>query len=547
MQRFREAIVASEAGLSYKDASDALDKSVHEAVAAANKKASDLMPAEQKQQSEAELASKAFTALRKQLATYKPQSVEKLKPGPVTLASNLVDAEHLTFELFLPSCGDWTPTAEALSRQNGGQQTWKLTGLPNDSKKHWGTLTLDREKKALTFKSELAPDGPQDHLYVPLMFSPKDDLVLDLEPFSLTSLAAPEKVVATASEGESCSLYDLLTGGPVALTTNPALEVNPSLLSAPNVLAMTLNGPRWEWPSDFVLKTRESDRSQESTTDLWLDIATNDPKTPRRVWLESLSSQCDAAEGTVRIQLSRKNSPPWTNRATRFDDETRNKKPVLKKPLVADWNRTEFIGLVKAILDDHDPDKQKTNVINNLQPRIVKCLGLDEKKVAETDKRKLSEWKELVVHFVAHGEVETRRGKRPTLIEKPPQPGPEAKPEDQEKFRVAEANFKRSEKDVKSWDDAIESAKTRSMDQFRIEANARDKVGQDIQDFAVVWLGIDALLQLDGRRPELEKQFTELSLVSIFEASLELRWKWPQDDVVTPVPRFEIQPGRQSK
>ena len=84
------------------------------------------------------------------------------------------------------------------------------------------------------------------------------------------------------------------------------------------------------------------------------------------------------------------------------------------------------------------------------------------------------------------------------------------------------------------------------MDQFRIEANARDKVSQDIQDFAVVWLGIDALLKLDGRRPELEKKFRELSLISIFEATLELRWKW-RNDFMTPVPRFTIQPGRPSE
>lgn len=546
MKRFRKTLVADKAGLSYADASDTLVNSIKTEAVKSKPQDPTPMPAVKPQPTEAELASSAFITLQSKLEKYQPKPVAELKDGPVILAKDL-DAEHLKFDISLPSCGAWKPTVEAPSLQEGTPRIWKLKGLPSDSDKHWGTVTLDTERE-LTFTSEIDQDGPQDHLYIPLMFSRKADLAFDLESCILNSLAAPQKVVATASEGASYSLYDVLTGGPVALTTSPALKVDPSLLGLPDALKVTLNSPRSDGPSDFVLQSRESDAAQESTTDLWLDIATGDPatKTPRRVWLESLSSKCEAADGTIRIQLSRKNSPPWTKRATRFDDEARNKKPVLKKPLVADWNRTEFIGLVKAILDDHDPDKQKTNVINNLQPRIVKCLGLDEKKLAETDKRRLSEWEELVVDFVALGEVETRRGKRPTLIEKPPQIGPEAKPEDQEKFNVAEANFKRSEKDVKSWDDAIEFAKTRSMDQFRIEAYARDKVSQDIQDFAVVWLGINVLLNLDGRRPELEKQFRELSLVSILEASLELRWKWPNDDHLTSVPRFKIQPGRQA-
>ena len=540
MTLFRETLVAKEGRLSYKDASDTLEESIKDVVDKLKPKEPKPIPKEEAKASPSQLASKAFTSLRNKLTAYQAKPVKDFTNGPVTLASGL-DAEHLTFELSFPSCGDWTPTAEALSRHNGGQQAWKLTGLPNDSKKHWGTLTLDTAKEELTFESEIDPDGPQDHLYIPLRFSPKDDAALDLEPFTLPTLAASEKVFATASDGESCSLYDVLTGGPVALTTNPVLRVDPSLLNETNVLTMALNGPRSEDPSDFALECRGSDGSQESTTDLWLDIATGDPatKTPRRVWLDSLSSKCEAADGTIRIQLSRKNSPPWTERATRFRDRDPNM-PFPK--LSVDWNRDKFTDIVKLILDDHYPDPvtQKKNTIDNLKQRIVQCLDLDKKKDDMAEKRKLDEWRDLVMNFVARKAFIKKRKARPLLPEPPGIPDQKADPQTLARYEIDKRTYLAAKNTVDTWDKDFEHEK--AIDQWRIDFLSNDDVQDpDARDFAVALLGIDAWLALtpDGRKEEMKKKSEGISLNECVMATLTLQWKWPNNKVTT-VPRFEI-------
>ena len=171
MTRFRETLVAKEGRLSYKDASDTLEKSIKDVVDKKPKEPKPI-PKEDAKASPAQLASKAFTSLRNKLTAYQAKPVKDFTNGPVTLASGLY-AEHLTFELSLPSCGDWKPVVKAPSSQDGGQRTWKLMGLPDAPDEHWGTVTLNTEENELTFKSELDPGGPKDHLYIPLRFSPK--------------------------------------------------------------------------------------------------------------------------------------------------------------------------------------------------------------------------------------------------------------------------------------------------------------------------------------------------------------------------------------
>jgi hypothetical protein len=564
MKRFRKSLAANKAGLSYKSARDTLNAAVDTEIAAEQekKKAAEAMTAQESQQDQAQLASNAFTALRKQLAMYRPKPVTELTEGPVTLASKL-DPKHLAFFLSMPACGDWKPWVEAPSLPKDGPRTWKLKGLPDDSDKHWGTVTLDTEKNELTFKSELAPDGPQDHLYIPLLVSPKDDLALDLEPFPLTSLAAPEKVVATVSEGESCSLYDVLTGGPVALTTRPPLKVHPSLLIASNLLKMTLNRPGSKDPSDFALETRASNGSQESTTDLFLDIAAGDPakKTTRRVWIESLSSKCEADEGGIRFLLSRSQSSslPWTARPTRFDFNSRIGKGFLNKELGKDgpdWNRTEFTYLVKVILDDYelDPASRKKNIVGHLGPRIAKSLSPKEKEVPENDKRKLEDWRERTFNFVTEPKhpfyVFVRTAFEQTNGERPPAPQPPKEPDskadkqakemyeaDKNEYQQAKAIF---EEKCRKWDADLEKRLDSPLWLTKFLFDGDAKGDADSRDFAVALLGIDAWLALDGCKPETEANFKELSLDSIFEANLELEWRWTPDDKPTRVKRFEV-------
>ena len=564
IKRFRKSLAANKAGLSYKSARDTLNAAVDAEVSAEQekKKAAEAMKADESQQDQAQLASNAFTALRKQLAMYRPKPVTELTDGPVTLASKL-DAKHLTVFLSMPSCGNWKPEVEGPPSEDRGKRTWKLKGLPDGSDKHWGTVTLDTEKNELTFKSELAPDCPQDHLYIPLMFSPKDDLALDLEPFPLTILAAPEKVVATASEGEICSLYDVLTGGPVALTTRPPLKVHPSLLIASNLLKMTLNRPGSKDPSDFTLETRASNGSQESTTDLFLDIAAGDPakKTTRRVWIESLSSKCEADEGGIRFLLSRSQSSslPWTARPTRFDFNSRIGKGFLNKELGKDgpdWNRTEFTYLVKVILDDYelDPASRKKNIVGNLGPRIAKSLSPKEKEVPENDKRKLEDWRERTFKFVTEPKhpfyvfvktaFEQTNGERPPAPQPPKEPDSKADKQAKEMYEADKNEYQQAkaifEEKCRKWDADLEKRLDSPLWLTKFLFDGDAKGDADSRDFAVALLGIDAWLALDGCKPETEANFKELSLDRIFEANLELEWRWTPDDKPTRVKRFEV-------
>jgi len=565
MTRFRAMLAANEAELSYKVASDALGRSIKDVdqkLAKLEAQATEHVHDETTKKTQAQLASKAFTALRNKLTAYQPKPVKDFTNGPVTLASDL-DAEHLTFELSLPSCGNWKPAVKAPSPQDGGPRTWKLMGLPDAPDEHWGTVTLKTEEKELTFKSELDQGGPQDHLYIPLRFSPKADLALELKSIPFNSLAAPQKVEATPSERASCSLYDVLTGGTVALTTSPALKLHPSLLSAPNVLKMTLNRPGSKDPSDVALETRVSNGSEESTTDLFLDIATGDPakKTTRRVWLESLSSKCQADEGGIRFLLSRSHSSslPWTARPTRFDFNFRIGKGFLNKELGKDgpdWNRTEFTSLVKVILDDYepDPDSRKRHAVGNLGPRIAKSLSPKEKEAPEKDKRKLEDWRERTFEFVTepthpfHAFVRTAfektSGKRPPAPLPPNEPDSKADNQAKETYEADKNEYQKAKKifddKCREWDADLKERLDSSLwlTKFLFDGDATGDA--DARDFAVALLGIDAWLALDGCRPETEAKFKEFSLDSIFGANLELEWRWTPDDQPTRVKRFEL-------
>jgi hypothetical protein len=540
MKQFRKSLAANKAGLSYERASVALANSIKEGVAESKPKEPTPMPAEKPQQSEAELASDAFLSLRSGLTKYEPQPVTELTKRPVTLASDL-DAKHLTFFLSVPSCGDWKPWVEAPSLPKDGPRTWKLKGLPNDSDKHWGTVTLDTAKKELTYKSELAPDGPQDHLYVPLLFSPKDDLALDLEPFQLTSLAAPEKVVATASEGESCSLYDVLTSSPVALTTSPALQVDPSLLNEPNVLTMALNRPDAKAPVGISLETRANAEAHHRTIDIYLELAANDSDAARTVWLESLSCDLEVADGTIRIPLSRINSKPWNERASRFGD-------LPKIPLPPrEWTGNQFAQLVRVILSDHETAR----TIDDIEAAITKHLDKNKR-----DKMTLEEWRSCAYDFLSKPKepfrefVEQELRKTHEAPPDPPEPpeAPKATATDAEKDAFKEKQKLHRDKlaeinrQTQKWDDHLRTRLKSWLWLRKFLAEADNKTKADSRDFAVVLLGIDAWLALapDGRKEELKKKCESISLNEFVTADLTLQWKWPNNDDLTRVPRFEI-------
>ena len=539
VKRFREKLVAKEAGLSYKDASDTLDKSIKDVVDKLKREEPKPIPKEEAKASPAQLARKAFLTLESELTKYQPKPVAEFKTEPVTLAFGL-DAEHLTFELSLPSCGDWTPKAEALSRQNGGQQTWKLTGLPNDSKKHWGTLTLKTEEKELTFKSELDQGGPQDHLYIPLRFSPKADLALELKSIPLNSLAAPQKVEASPSERATCSLYDVLTGGPVALTTRPPLKVHPSLLIASNLLKMTLNRPGSKDPSDFMLETRESAETYNRTIDMYLKIAASDKDKVRAVWLESLSCDLTVEDGAICLQLSRINSKPWIERASRFGDP-----PKIQLP-PRDWTGNQFAQLVKVILSDHEI----TRTIDDIEGAITKQLNKNKR-----DKMSLEEWRACAFDFLSKPKepfrefVEQELKKTHDAPPDPPEP-PEAlkatatdaekdafrKKEQLHRNTLAEIN-----RQTQEWDDHLRMRLNSWLCLRNFLAEADKKTKADSRDFAVVLMGIDAWLALapDGSKEELKKKCESISLNEFVTTDFTLQWKWPNNDVTT-VPRFEI-------
>jgi hypothetical protein len=540
MQRFRETIVANEAGLSYADASDTLNNSIEAVVAELKPKVTTPMPAEKNQPTEAELASSAFITLHSKLEKYQPKPVAELTDGPVTLATNL-DAEHLTFELFLPSCGNWKPEVKAPSSQDGGQRMWKLMGLPDAPDEHWGTVTLDTAKKELTYKSELASDAPKDHLYIPLRFSPKADQQHELKSITLNSIAVPQKVMAMASEGASCSLYDVLTGDPVALTTSPPLKVDPSLLGAPNVLAMTLDRPGSKDSADFVLETRESAETHSRTIDVCLGIAVSDKNRGQTVWLESLSCDLTAEDGPIRIQLSRGPSKPWNERATRFGNP-----PSIPLP-PREWNGNQFAQLVRVILLDDGT----TRTIDELEGAITKHLNKNKR-----DKMTLEEWRACAFDFLSKTKgpfrafVEQELKKTHVIPPAHPEPpeAPKATATDAEK-----ATFKEQEKlhqdklaairlQTQGWENGLRTLLYSWLSLRKFLAEADNKTNADARDFTVVLLGIDAWLALvpDGRKEELKKKCESISLNECVTAGLTLQWKWPNNDVLTRVPRFEI-------
>jgi len=537
MQRFRDTLVAK--GLSYKGASDTLTNSIKDVAAESKPQVPTTVPAEKSQPTKAELARKAFLTLESELTKYQPKPVAELTDGPVTLASNL-DAKNLTFSLSLPSCGDWTPTVEAPSLQKEGQRTWKLKGLPRDPVEHWGTVTLDTAKNELTFESKIDPDGPQDHLYIPLMFLPKADLALELESIPLTSLAASQKVVATPSEEASCSLYNVLTGGPVALTTSPALKVHPSLLAAPNVFKMTLNRPDAKVPIGISLETRVSAETHTRTVDICLEIAASDKDGGRTVWLESLSCDLAVEDGQISLKLSRVNSKPWNERASRFGDL-----PAIPLP-PKDWNGDQFAKLVRVILLDHGT----TRTIDDLEDAITKHLNKNKR-----EKMTLEEWRSCAFDFLSKPKepfrefVEQELKKTHDAPPDPPVPpeAPKATATDAEKDAVKEKErlHRNTLADIKlqtqEWENHLRTRLNSWFWLTKFLFEADNKIKADSRDFAVVLLGIDAWLALtpDGRKEEMKKKSEVISLNEFVMATLTLQWKWSNNKVTT-VPRFEI-------
>jgi hypothetical protein len=557
LNTFRDRLSPKEAGLTYKNGADTLEKAIKD-VAEADRKSSTLLAADSGTKvgvpsgppPEAS-ASAAFNTLRNELAAYQPKPVAHLTAGPVTLASGL-DAENLTFDLSLPSCDTWTPKVDLQSDQPSGQQTWKLKGLPNDPETEWGTVTLDKKKNELTFASELGADGPQDHLYVPLKFSTTS--VQNPKSIVLPSLATAEQVVPKPVNGNGCSLYDVLTGEPISLTTDEPLRVASSLLGPPNLLELKLNSPHSNELPGFCLETRVSQGPQARTTDLWVDIATGDPPAHRRVWLESLSGELEADGDGIRIRLLRSpSSSAWTNRPTRFGD--RKQWP----PLSVAWNRDKFVRLVKEVLDDHVPDPR--NTIDSLEKRIDHCIELKR----SDEKMKLDGWRERTFQFVAahnepfHDFVRKRfeeepldgakRGPRPQSPILPKEPDPKADDVAKAQYAKELEGYRREKARIdaacEQWDRNLETRLRSSLwlTRFLEEAMGdEDPADRDARDFVVALLGIDAWLALDGRKDEMQKECREISLDRIVTANLELLWKWPPVGVPIRVKRFDIKP-----
>jgi hypothetical protein len=492
------------------------------------------------------LASQAFTALQEALIQYEPRPSGEIDAKPVILASDL-DAKNLTFTLSLPSVGNWKPKVESPSAEAGDQRIWKLTGLPDDLHKHWGTVRLDRGKGNLTFKSELGANEPRDHLYVPFIFasdaSPTPQLI------TLPAVAAPDEVEASRADGQSCSLSDVLTGDAVSLKMSQSLKVAPSLLGGPNVLKMTLNSGRPNGTRVLELETRAGNGSLESTTDLWCTIADGDANKGRRVWLESLESKFDAADGGLTVLLSRKDSQPWTARVTRFKARDLTQP---WPPLSAEWNRDKFVRLFKVMLDEGH--RNPKNTVDALEKKIDTALSL---KPTE-QKMRLQAWRDQAFDFVKkqegpfHAFVQAafvrERGKRPQSPPPPEAPASEADAEAMNKYKIAKSKYDATkvstDKAIEEWNADLDQwlCSPLWLARFLDESPGQDG-DTDPHDFARAVLGIDAWIALHDKVDPVKKECSEILLETLVSATLSLLWKMPQDGGPIPVKRFEIKHG----
>jgi len=549
LENFRDSIAVKKAELSYEAASNLLAEAIKNVANAARDEgrpkagAADPASGGTPKPTREELASKAFSTLRSKLAEYQPKFLSVSVAEPVSLASGL-DAENLTFVLSLPACGEWKPKVEPPPNQAEGPRTWKLKGLPDAPDELWGTVTLNEAKGELTFKSELGPDGPQDHLYIPLKFETEKGQ--NIEPVAVSSIALPQQVVAEPIKAEGSSLYDVLTGNPVTLTTNPALKVATSLLNAPNLLTIKMNRRGSRNAPDVSLETRATNGEPNSITDLWINIAAGDQEKIRPVWLESLAGEILAKDGEVSLRFSRKQFPPWTERVTRFGDRG----PEMPFPkLSVDWSRDRFVQLFKLILDEHSRDPK--NTIDALEKRMEMCLDLRPNE----DKMRLDAWRWRTFEFVAdpkspfRGFVEMKfveeRGKRPQPPEPPKEPNSKASTEDQDKYKNDIDAYREELKAVgeacRVWDDdlntRVRSSYWLTKFVFDGEPAKRDRAAQE---FGLALLGIDAWLAIDGKKNALMTEFKEISLNEIVTATLELQWAWKADGEPIRVKRFEI-------
>ena len=108
---------------------------------------------------------------------------------------------------------------------------------------------------------------------------------------------------------------------------------------------------------------------------------------------------------------------------------------------------------------------------------------------------------------------------------------------DKNEYQQAKVIF---EEKCRQWDADLEKRLDSPLWLTKFLFDGDAKRDADSRDFAVALLGIDAWLALDGCKPETEANFKEFSLDSIFEANLELEWRWTPDDKATCVKRFEI-------
>ena len=311
---------------------------------------------------------------------------------------------------------------------------------------------------------------------------------------------------------------------------------------------MALTHPAGTNPVDIRLDTRESNETRNRIVDLSITVAASENEKARTVWLESLSSELTASNELIRIQLSRVNPKPWTDRPSRFGEP-----PTIQQP-PRDWNSNQFANLVKVILSDHTQSRTIDDIKNAMSTHLNKN---------ERDKMTLKDWRQCVFGFVAkpkqpfrefvEKEVKKTRSMPPAPPSPPKAPGADASQAEKETFAAAqrehEAQIKEFNTLTREWNDAVESGVNSWLwlTQFLSETENGDKSKADARDFARVLLGIDAWLALDNRKEALEMTCKEVSLDSILSATLTLQWTWPEPRDLTSVIRFEIEPGGQHK
>jgi hypothetical protein len=175
----------------------------------------------------------------------------------------------------------------------------------------------------------------------------------------------------------------------------------------------------------------------------------------------------------------------------------------------------------------------------------------------------LKEWRSCAFEFLAKPKEPFREfvelELKNTHDEPPAHPDPPKAPEanatqaEKDAFKEKHNRYLETinaiDRQAREWNSHLSARLNSWLWQTKFLFKADKKIKADSRDFTVVLLGIDAWLALapDGRREELKKKCEGIALNECVDATLSLQWKWPNNEILPPVTRFEIQPGRKSR